>query len=329
MSKVLVLGSNSFSGTSFISYLLDQGIDVVGASRSEEPDPVFLPYRWEKKPGTFHFEKVDLNHDLDSLVSMINTERFSTIVNFAAQSMVGQSWDHPEDWMMTNVVSASKLAEKLRHIDFLDKYVHVTTPEVYGSTDGWIIEDQKFAPSTPYAVSRAAGDMTFDIYRESFGLPVVGTRAANVYGPGQRLYRIIPRTILSVLLGDKLQLHGGGVSTRSFIHMDDVSLATWAVAQNAPVGETYHISTPKIVSIRELVELICAMLDAPFEDCVDVAPDRVGKDDAYWLNSDKIRSTLGWTDQISLETGLEHCIGWAKDNLETLRKQPLSYFHRP
>ena len=329
MSKVLILGSNSFSGASFIGYLLDQGVDVVGTSRSLEPDDVFLPYRWGEKAGSFRFEKVDLNHDLDALVSLINTERFTTIVNFAAQSMVGQSWDHPEDWMTTNVVSASKLAEKLRHIEFLDKYVHVTTPAVDGSPDGWITEDHNFAPSTPYAVSRAAGDMTFDIYREAFGLPVVGTRAANVYGPGQRLYRIIPRTILSVLIGEKLQLHGGGLSTRSFIHMDDVSAATWAIAQSAPVGETYHISTPRIVSIRELVEMICAMLDTPFEDCVDVAPDRIGKDDAYWLNSDKIRSTLGWADQISLETGLEHCIGWAKDNLETLRTQPLNYVHRP
>ncbi|MGB1876785.1 MAG: SDR family oxidoreductase, partial [Rhodospirillaceae bacterium] len=226
MSKVLVLGSNSFSGASFIGYLLQQGLEVVGASRSEEAHKVFLPYRWQDC-DTYKFQKIDLNHDLDALITLINTEKFSTIFNFAAQSMVGQSWDHPQDWMMTNVVSVAKLAERLRHIDFLEKYVHVTTPEIYGSTDGWIKEDTPFDPSTPYAVSRAAGDMTFKIYREAFDLPVVSTRAANVYGPGQQLYRIIPRTIFSILTGEKLQLHGGGVSTRSFIHMDDVSAATW------------------------------------------------------------------------------------------------------
>lgn len=328
MSKVLVLGSNSFSGASFIGYLLQQGLEVVGASRSEEGHKVFLPYRWQDC-DTYKFQKIDLNHDLDALITLINTEKFSTIFNFAAQSMVGQSWDHPQDWMMTNVVSVAKLAERLRHIDFLEKYVHVTTPEIYGSTDGWIKEDTPFDPSTPYAVSRAAGDMTFKIYREAFDLPVVSTRAANVYGPGQQLYRIIPRTIFSILTGEKLQLHGGGVSTRSFIHMDDVSAATWNIAENAPAGETYHISTPRIVSIRELVELICEMLGASFEANVDVAPDRIGKDDAYWLNSDKIRTELGWEDKISLETGLEHCIGWVKDNLEILKEQPLSYVHRP
>lgn len=329
MTKVLVLGSNSFSGSSFISTLLKKGVDVIGASRSEEKHDVFLPYRWGDHKGRFEFEKIDLNHDLDALDALIKRERTSKIINFAAQSMVGQSWDHPEDWMTTNVVSASKLAERLRHVDFLDKYVHVTTPEVYGSTDGWITEDQAFNPSTPYAVSRAAGDMVFNIYREAFGLPVVSTRAANVYGPGQQLYRIISRTVLFLLTDKKLQLHGGGLSTRSFIHMDDVSDATWMITEQAPIGETYHISTKRIVSIRELVELICRMLGKPFDDCVDVAPDRIGKDDAYWLNSEKIHSTLGWADKIALETGLEGCIAWIKDNLEVLTSQPAEYIHRP
>lgn len=329
MTKVLVLGSNSFSGSSFISTLLNQGVDVIGASRAEEKHDVFLPYRWGASKGRFAFEKIDLNHDLDALDALIKRERTSRIVNFAAQSMVGQSWDHPEDWMTTNVVSASKLAERLRHVDFLDKYVHITTPEVYGSTDGWITEDQVFNPSTPYAVSRAAGDMVFNIYREAFDLPVVSTRAANVYGPGQQLYRIISRTILFLLTGQKLQLHGGGLSTRSFIHMNDVSDATWMITEHAPIGETYHISTQRIVSIRELVELICQMLGKPFDECVDVAPDRIGKDDAYWLNSDKIKNELGWTDKITLETGLEGCIAWIQDNLEVLSSLPVDYVHRP
>ena len=329
MSKTLVIGSNSFSGASYAAYLMKQGVDVVGTSRSDEPNPVFLPQHWKIPTGSFRFAKIDINHDLDALEKLIRAERFSTIANFAAQSMVGESWNHPEDWMNTNVVSASRLAERLRHIDFLEKYVHVTTPEVYGSTDGWITEETQFNPSTPYAVSRAAGDMIFKIYRESFGLPVVSTRAANVYGPGQQLYRIIPRTIFFVLTGRKLQLQGGGLSTRSFIHMDDVSAATRLIADAGQVGETYHISTDRIVSIRELVEMICRMLGKNFTDCVEMAPDRVGKDSAYWLNSEKLRKALNWRDQISLEAGIEQCVGWARDNLETLAKQPQNYVHKP
>jgi dTDP-glucose 4,6-dehydratase len=287
-----------------------------------------LPYRWGQKPGRFDFQIVDINHDLDALDVLVRKERFSIIINFAAQSMVGESWDKPDDWMRTNVVSAARLAERLRHIDFLDRYVHITTPEVYGSTDGWISEDTSVNPSTPYAVSRAAGDMLFKIYRETFGLPVVATRAANVYGPGQQLFRIIPRTIFFLMTDKPLQLHGGGVSTRSFIHMDDVSAATWSIAQHAPIGETYHISTDRIVSIREIVEIICGRLGKSFAHCVEVVGERLGKDSAYWLNSRRLRDDLGWQDQISLETGIDQTIGWVQNNLSALQQQPANYIHK-
>lgn len=329
MSKVLVIGSNSFSGASFCGWLMDKGLDVLGVSRSAQPADVMLPYRWGTKPGRFDFQIVDLNHDLDTLEALIRKERFPMIFNFSAQSMVGESWDKPEDWMRTNVVSAALLAERLRHIDFLDRYVHITTPEVYGSTDGWISEDTPVNPSTPYAVSRAAGDMLFKIYRETFGLPVVATRAANVYGPGQQLFRIIPRTIYFLMTGKPLQLHGGGVSTRSFIHMDDVSAATWLIAQQAPEGETYHISTDRIVSIRELVEIICRRLGKNFVDCVEIVGERLGKDSAYWLNSSKLRDNLRWQDQIDLEVGIDQTISWVENNLPALQQQPANYVHKP
>ena len=213
-------------------------------------------------------------------------------------------------------------------MDFIDKYVHVTTPEVYGSTDGWIKEDTPFNPSTPYAVSRAAGDMLLKIYQESFDIPVVSTRAANVYGPGQQLYRIIPRTIYFLLTGKKLQLHGGGVSTRSFIHMDDVSSATLAIAQSGNVGQTYHISTDRIISIRELVEMICLMLGQTVADHVDNAQERLGKDSAYWLDSSKLKLELSWADTISLEKGIEQTTQWVQSNLDRLAKELTNYVHK-
>lgn len=330
MSSVLVLGSNSFSGASFCRYLLEQGLDVIGASRSPEAHSVFLPYRWlpESQQKNFRFIQLDLNHDLDLLEKLMRDQKIKVVVNFSAQSMVGESWNKPDDWMQTNVVAVARLAERLRHLDFLERYVHITTPEVYGSTDGWIHEDTPFNPSTPYAVSRAAGDMLFKIYRETFQLPVVSTRAANVYGPGQPLYRIIPRTIFCLLTGQPLELHGGGVSTRSFIHIDDVSRATWQIAQKASVGETYHISTDRIISIRALVETLCEMLKVSFEGNVSVVGERLGKDSAYWLSSEKLHQDLGWKDQISLEQGLAKTIEWVQKNLEVLKAQPLQYIHK-
>jgi len=217
----------------------------------------------------------------------------------------------------------------LRGLDFLDRYVHVTTPEVYGSTDGWVKEDTRFNPSTPYAVSRAAGDMSLKTFVDTYNLPAVSTRAANVYGPGQQLYRIIPRVILSAIAGEKMKLDGGGKSVRVFIHMRDTSDATLKVALKGKVGETYHISGWDLISIRDLTEMILTKLGRKFEDCVEIGPDRPGKDQAYMLDSSKIRAELGWEDKIKLSDGIDECIAWARRFEGELAKLPSKYIHKP
>lgn len=327
--KFLVLGSNSFSGATFVDYLAEKGHDVVATSRSDEPHEALLPYKWQRRPGTVRFQRIDINRDLDALGALMKRERFSHVVNFAAQSMVGQSWDHPDDWMMTNVVSTVRLHVLLRDLDFLDRYVHVTTPEVYGSTDGWVSENTPFNPSTPYAVSRAAGDMSLKTFVDTFNLPAVSTRAANVYGPGQQLYRIVPRTVLAAMTGQKLKLDGGGVSVRVFIHMRDVSDATLKIALNGKLGETYHISGYELVSIRKLVEIILGKLGKNFDECVELGPERPGKDAAYMLDSTKLRNELSWKDEVSLEAGVDTVIAWAKRFEKELSNLPSSYIHKP
>jgi len=329
MNKIIVIGSNSFSGATFVNYALEQGDEVVGVSRSAELNPCFLPYQWNPANlDRFTFRELDLNKDLTKIVEIINDDKIPYVVNFAAQSMVAESWQSPEDWFMTNAVSTVKFHDQLRKMNFLERYVHVSTPEVYGSCEGFVDESFPFNPSTPYAVSRAAADMSLKTFFSAYQFPVVTTRAANVYGPGQQLYRIIPRTILFIMLGKKLQLHGGGHSTRSFIHMDDVSDATWRIMENGKNGETYHISTNEVISIRDLVALICNKLGVNFEDHVEIVGERLGKDSAYHLDSTNLRSTLGWCDRIKLDEGLDHCIAWVKANLEILKAQPFNYIHK-
>ena len=324
----LVIGSNSFSGASFCAHLLRSGEEVFGTSRSDEVALPFRPYGWGNLAGGFRFKRVDLNHDLDELMMLIAKLKPRFIVNYAAQSMVGQSWEHPEDWMMTNAVSTTKLFERLCHIDQLERYVHVTTPEVYGSTDGWVDEDTTFNPSTPYAVSRAAGDMSLLAYHKNYGLPMVMTRASNVYGQGQQLYRIIPRTIMTALTGKKMDLHGGGLSERSFINIDDVSSATQLIAEKGADGACYHISTDHQITIRALVEMVLAKLDMDFDSSVAISSDRRGKDQSYLLSSDRLRA-LSWSDKITLEEGVDQTIIWAQDRLHQLKAAPQSYVHKP
>ncbi len=328
MDTVFVIGSNSFSGASFIDFSLNKGARVIGISRSPEAIPEFLPYK-KYNYDHFTFHQLDLNKDLSTITSIINEIKPAYIVNFAAQSMVGESWIKPSDWFTTNVVSTVKLHDELRKCDFLKRYVHISTPEVYGSCSGFVKEDFPFNPSTPYAVSRAAADMSLKTFSETYSFPVVTTRAANVYGPGQQLYRIIPRTILFILLGRKLQLHGGGTSTRSFIHISDVSDATWRIMVEGKNGNTYHISTNDVISIRDLVSHICARLNVLFEDHVEIVGERLGKDSAYHLESSKVRAELKWQNQINFDKGLDECIAWVTENLEALKDQPYDYVHKP
>lgn len=326
--KIVVIGSNSFSGASFVDYCLSEGCEVIGMSRSLEPHPAFLPYR--KRTGApFTFMQLDLNHDLGRMIEVMQAEKPDYVVNFAAQSMVAESWANPEQWFQTNTVATVALHDRLRKLDFMKKYVHISTPEVYGTCQGLMEESTSYNPSTPYAVSRAAGDMSLMSFYKAYKFPVVFTRAANVFGPGQQLYRIIPRTILFFLTGRKLQLHGGGHSVRSFIHIRDVSDGTLKIARNGLPPEIYHLSTTRNISIRELVEMIAVRVGVRFEDHVEVVGERLGKDAAYLLDATKARDTLGWTDRISLEQGVDETIAWVRENLDALSSQNPDYIHKP
>ena len=276
-NKIIVIGSNSFSGSNFVNKALKLGYEVMGISRSEEPHSVFLPYKWSNgkenclKNKNFTFKRNNLNSDLKEIIADVDSFEPSYIVNFAAQGMVAESWMNPTHWYKTNVVSQVALHDELRKRSFLKKYVHITTPEVYGSTDnGWINEEKEFSPSTPYAVSRAACDMHLKSFQEAYNFPVVFTRAANVYGPGQQLYRVIPRAILSALSGKEMNLHGGGHSVRSFIHINDVVDGTLNLMVEANPGSSWHLSTNESISVRDLIQRICDLCNVEFNKIVNV-----------------------------------------------------------
>ena len=116
-----------------------------------------------------------------------------------------------------------------------------------------------------------------DSYFKFFNFPFIGTRASNVYGEGQQLYRIIPKTIIKILKKQKLDLHGGGISDRNFIYMDDVCSATYLLMQKGNLGEYYHISGDNLIKIKDLVAKICDMMNVKFEDTVNIIDERIGK----------------------------------------------------
>jgi dTDP-glucose 4,6-dehydratase len=271
---------------------------------------------------------LDLNRDLDRIEATVREFRPDYVVNFAAQGMVAQSWTCPEHWYQTNTLAMVRLHDRLRKFSFLRKFVQASTPEVYGSTAGLVNESAPWNPSTPYAVSKAACDMNLLAFKKAYGFPAVLTRAANVCGPGQQLYRIIPKTILCILTGKKLRLEGGGSSVRSFIHIRDVVEGTIRAAQEGVPGEVYHLATDRAQTIRELVSEICRQMGASFDDCVEVAEGRLGQDSAYLLDCAKARTQLGFCPQWTLEDAIRETIEWVKRNLPRLRELPAEYIHK-
>jgi dTDP-glucose 4,6-dehydratase len=330
-SRWVVIGSNSFSGATFVAELLKYGAQVVSISRSTENHPALLPYSWiaEEHWARNAFYSLDLNQHIKDILAVIGDFRADFVVNFAAQSMVAESWLNPEQWYQTNVVANVALHEGLRKFDFLKKYVHITTPEVYGSCSGVVKEDHEFNPSTPYAASRAACDLHLMTFLKQYRFPVCFTRAANVYGAGQPLYRIIPRCVYFFKAGRRLQLHGGGGSVRSFIHMKDVAAGTIRVAERANPGESFHFSTDLYLPIRKVVEMIAEQMNVDFDSAVEIVGERPGKDAAYLLDSSKARITLDWQDTITLEEGITEVISWAERFSSELPNLPQDYIHKP
>jgi dTDP-glucose 4,6-dehydratase len=326
---IVVLGANSFSGQDFVDLLLEKvEYRVIGISRSPERSALFLKYLSRSDLTRYQYHALDFNRDMGSILDLLDKERPAAIVNFAAQSEVAPSWEHPEHWFQTNTVALAHLVNHLRRRDYLRRYVHISSPEVYGTCVGQITEDAPVNPSTPYAASKAAADMLLTTYRKQFQFPVLTVRATNVYGARQQLFKIIPRSAIYLLLGKCVELHGGGKAVKSYIHIRDVSHGELDILERGQIGQLYHLSPDSGVSVKEVVALVCRQLGVNFETATRSVDERPGQDAAYVIDSSRIRSELGWQPKITLEEGITEVVSWVRENLNEIRHLPLTYEHR-
>jgi dTDP-glucose 4,6-dehydratase len=327
--KVLVIGSNSFSGSDFIDLLLEERrYSVVGISRSPEKSALFLPYKRHTE-GDFKFYQMDLNKDMPEIINLIDSFKPDYVVNFAAQSEVGPSWKTPWEWFQTNAVALAKLVHHLKDCQYIKRYVHISSPEVYGTCVGVIKEDAPLNPSTPYATSKAAADLLLFTYVKNFNFPLVMIRSTNVYGAHQQLFKIIPRSVIYIKLGRIIELHGSGYAVKSYIHIRDISRGELAAMERGSLGEIYHLSPDKGIAVRDIVSIICEKMEVPFEKATKVVEERLGQDAAYVIDSSKVREEFGWQPKVSFDEGISGVIRWVEDNWEEIRREPLEYTHRP
>lgn len=327
--KILVIGSNSFSGSNFIDLLLEnQNNEVVGISRSPQKSEVFLPYLRHKKPK-FRFYQLDLNKDIRDIKNLFSSFKPQHIVNFAAQSEVGPSWSSPWDWFQTNTVALSYLIDYLKDKSYLKKYVHISSPEIYGSCLGNIKEDYRLNPNTPYAVSKAAADLLLFAYFKNHNFPLVMARSTNVYGAHQQLFKIFPRSVIKIKSNKKLGLHGGGQAIKSYIHIRDVSRGELAVLEKGKVGEIYHLSPKEGMVVRDIVLKICQCMGVDFHKVTENVEERLGQDQVYIIDSTKARNEFDWSPQVTLEQGIDEVVSWVNKHWKQIQKLPLEYIHKP
>lgn len=321
----LIIGSNSFSGSCFVNFLLNKKFKVIGVSRSPEKK-ILNPYKDNKNLKNFKFYKIDLNHNQKRIIEIIKKFKPKYIINFAAQGMVNESWKYPDQWYQTNIISMTRLIQKIMNFKFINLFLNFSTPEVYGNLKTLTKENNNFDPTTPYAISRAAFDQHLNNLHKFYDFPIIITRTANVFGPYQDLYRIIPKTILSILKNKSVLMHGKGETIRSFIYIEDVNSALMNIIKKGKIGQTYHISTNEFVSIKKLCELIIEKMNKKTK--FKFIKDRTGKDFAYKLNSNKLKSKLNWKIKHSLSYSLDLTINWYLKNFKNFKNKKLSYEHK-
>lgn len=258
----------------------------------------------------------------DELMSVLHSIKPQVIINFAAEGESGASFTDSAKYFDTNATASVRMVECL-HLaaPWLQRFVQVSTGEVYGSTDCPAYESDPVNPTSPYAASKAAFDHFLVAYHKRRGFPFNIVRPANTYGQGQQLYRIIPKAIMCGLTGKQLPLYGNGMGEKSYMHVSDMASGIVKVATQAPLGRIYNLSPRMPTKTRDMVLQIAKLLNIPAPQLFKDEGLRRGTDKRYWLDAKKAHVELGWQVETPLEMGLYAMIAWHKRHLEFLTAQ--------
>ena len=255
------------------------------------------------------------------------------IINFAAESHVDRSIHGPVDFVQTNIMGTFALLEEARaYWSALAqpekdrfRFLHVSTDEVYGSLgagDSAFTETTPYAPSSPYAASKAAADHLLRAYHHTYGFPAITTNCSNNYGPCQFPEKLIPLMILNGWHQKPLPVYGDGKNIRDWLYVADHCAAVRLVLAKGRPGEAYNVGGHGEMTNLDVVKAICALLDearpphAPHDQLISFVKDRPGHDRRYAMDARKIRAELGWKPQESFATGLRKTVEWYVDNMK-------------
>jgi len=261
--------------------------------------------------------------DKEFVESTIKKYKIDTIINFAAESHVDRSILGSREFMVTNVLGTQVLLDAVKNFG-LEKYLQVSTDEVYGSLpedrkDLLFTEKTPVTTNSPYSASKASADLLCNSYFHTHKIPVLITRCSNNYGPYQFPEKLIPLMIAKALDNEKLPVYGDGKNVRDWLFVEDHCSAICEVLHKGKLGEIYNIGGNNEWYNIDIVKLILKLL-AKGEDHITYVKDRPGHDRRYAIDSTKIMKELGWKPNYQFAEGIEKTINWYVENEQWWRK---------
>ncbi len=311
--KYFVTGGAGFIGSNYVDYLLTQYEDI-------ELITVFDNFTYAANPKNLHLHAQDLRLKViqgdicDKVAVQSAIKGHDVVVHFAAESHVDRSIEDSQVFVQTNVLGTQVLLDSALR-NSLKTFIQISTDEVYGSIEfKSATEEYPLRPNSPYAASKAAGDLLARSYFVTHGLDVRVTRSCNNFGPNQFPEKLIPVLISAGLKHKTLPLYGNGSNVREWIHVEDHCRAIQLVLERGTPGEVYNVGSGVQLSNLELASKVVDLLKLP-SDLIAFVEDRKGHDFRYSVDSLKIRK-LGFAEQIPFEVGLQNTINWYNNNID-------------
>ena len=329
MTVFFVTGGAGFIGSNFAHRLIDESHSVINLD--------VLNYAGNLKniDDLSRFEQHTFVHgsinDRAFVTSLLSEHRPSVIVNFAAETHVDRSIDDPGVFVHTNVVGTHELLlatlvywQALSAQDRAKfRFLQVSTDEVYGPVAvGRCTELSRYAPSSPYAASKAAAEHLVQAYYNTYGLPALVTNCSNNYGPRQLPEKLIPKMISCALSGRTMGIYGDGLHRRDWLYVNDHCNALMRIIDGGRPGECYNVGGHGEQSNIEVVQAVCDYLDRvrpakeSYRKLIRFVADRPGHDRRYSIDPAKLERELGWLPKVTFEAGLSQTVDWYLENRE-------------
>ena len=318
VKNLLVTGGCGFIGSNFINYYFYNKKDV----KIINLDAMYyfaneLNIKEEiRNSDRYHLIKGNLC-SIDLLNHILENYNIDTVIHFAAQSHVQNSFEDSLKYTYDNILGTHTLLESCRKYGAIKKFIHISTDEVYGESLLSEEEEKKneqsiLCPTNPYAATKAGAELIANSYRFSFKMPIIITRGNNVYGPNQYPEKVIPKFIKHLKNNEKLTIQGDGSCVRAFLHSDDTAAAFIKILEIGKIGEIYNIGCDANMeySILDIAKILIKKIKgehADFETWIEYVEDRPFNDKRYYISNNKLKE-LGWNIYINLEEGIDELV---------------------